>query len=76
MKDGTLHINIPLNTVYYAMVRKKGYRKWSSAGPERKKKEDAIMDMARKFSEGGWKRGVVMRKSEFYDPEIVVELEE
>lgn len=74
MEEGTLHINIPSDVIYYAMVRKNGRRTWESSGPERKTEEESIMDMARKFSEGGWKRGVVMRKSEFYEPEIMVEL--
>lgn len=74
MEEGALHINIPSDVIYYSIIRQKGRRTWESSGPERNTEKESIMDMARKFSEGGWKRGVVMRKSEFYEPEIMVEL--
>ena len=70
----TVHINRPSSSRFHAMVRRHGYRKWQAAGPGRKNRLDAIMDMARTFGGGDYKRGCVLLTADYYDPLPIVEM--
>lgn len=69
-----LHINKTTSTKYQGMVRCKYQRSWMFARPSRQKKEDAIMDMTRKFATDKWTHGVVLMTADWYAPIQVVEM--
>lgn len=70
-----IHVNRGTRRRFYALTRRAGARKWESAGPDRKKEETAIADLARAMKDRKWKRGVVCFISDYYDPVPVLTMD-
>jgi len=63
-----VHINRPSSTQFQVMVRLPGARKWQLIGKPTGDYATAIMRMARAFSAGHYKRGMVVVFADYYDP--------
>ena len=70
----TIHINRPSSTRFIPQIRFYGCRNWITVGPERRDYRRAIMDMAKNFASGNYKRGRVLCVADYYDPTIIVEM--
>lgn len=69
-----VHICRGTGTLYQARVRGAGTRKYHLIGKPHKSYAKALRDLAVAFGGGGWARGHVIMTSNYYDPEIIVEM--
>lgn len=70
----TIHINRPSSIRFQARVRYRGQWRWVLVGKSTRRKDRAIVAMAKKFASGHYKRGEVLMAADYYDPIVVCEM--
>jgi len=70
----TIHICRGVNRRFQARVRMRGYRRYIMVGKCRRELKPALMDLARAFASGHYKRGDVLHWADYYDPKPVCKI--
>lgn len=67
-----LHINSPKG-VYYAQVRRRGFRHWEEVGKPFRSNKRAFVAAVSAMFEGEYRRARVLFCADWYDPIVVME---